>query len=1313
MAQQQQSAAAAYQQPLPPTPPAGDVGGTNTGSPNTTGTVATPLSSTPASSQPVNKPQPGAPGQTPSLHPEIRSVVGLTIAHAHKIYFSGPLVRRIERQADGQRPHKDEGWTEVWAQLGGTTLSIWDMKEVQEASRQGKEVPPAYVNVTDAFIQVLGSVTVPATANSPPKRYTNVLTLNTAGSNLLLFSCPSTGALISWASALRLSAWEKSRLEEIYTAHLIRVTLSSRDYPTSLFRGKLEGWAQIRIAGQTDWKRVWVSISEGASPDSRSTGSPTPAQQAQVQTIGGKKRRMSSLFTKEHNEPHSTLPDRATIAMYSGMKPKEKKKPLLTMTNVSQAFAVYPERPELIPRSSLIKLEGTFGDEELAMSMKSREGWILIMPSMEQLNQQSTQSNEMLKWVIALHDAFKLYGRPQGWTWDPRDPASLMFGYPVGPQKEPRLPAPLSKDSQSEQHDAASNAPSDNALSLKQPHPSVPPHPAPVLQPSTSSSSRNDFVNEAGALFFMQQNGENNHASTSEQAPRQEPVSFDDDDSDVDASKAPSRQITAFGSDSISLKSSQDSSRHAPIRQNTPMAFTERPSASNADVNDLPTAKSATNSPQPPPSSGLFAESRLGSDRGYANRSTLGRKPSGARAPQPVSKGFSGQVAGYASSSQTQLLPSQYEDSEGEDAGDSFNSRPKKQQQSPETKSSSSMAPAEVSTKQPLDAGSSFDDGNDEVLAALAYLDVNESAQKSVAASDSIGSNGGPLEKAQPPPPPVAITESSSGSAFKSSFAPSKQAEERKKKAQAQQAALQAAVNKPGRANGKKGKSQTAGGWAESSDEEEEEEEEEEDDEVDSDGEPAQAIPPRMQQQQQQQQQQAAIQAQQQSFVAPQSSVYPSVGGGDMQSAYSHLRPPRTLPQPPMGSRPSPNDFDGQHVPRRQPSDQYLDNTRRTYYEEGPQIRNKPEGPAPGAARQTVWSQVLEAGRPGANFHPPNEPSHPVRDTFVQLEPSETMTKAFTPQGLLSAGMQDKQDRSAKRQEELARETGASLINVPNKPPPPQTGLLGAISAHERERKREGGVGAALTEREREKRVAEERQRRFDEQQRQQLDQMQQGGSMYGAPYGFNPMMNPMMMGMNPMMGMAPMMTGQPGMNPMMTGGGLNPMMTGGGMNPMMGYGMMPGFNPQHLFAAQQAAQAYQNAMMAFSVAGSQVGGDGGNGGGANPQQPMNPMMGQGNMGFDPRMSMNLMGMGMMGGMGMGPPMMNPTPLGAQNTGMSQFDPRAGDQGQLGLTPPGNQNLSTPNSQFGSGNNSPIGRGSSPLRQSETPQRSRPTSPGA
>ena len=262
------------------------------------------------------------------------------------------------------------------------------------------------------------------------------------------------------------------------------------------------------------------------------------------------------------------------------------------------------------------------------------------------------------------------------------------------------------------------------------------------------------------------------------------------------------------------------------------------------------------------------------------------------------------------------------------------------------------------------------------------------------------------------------------------------------------------------------------------------------------------------------------------------------------------------------------------------------------------------------------------------------------------------MTKAFAVHGLLSAGLQDRQERSAKRQEEVAKETGASLVNVPMKPPPPQTGLLGAVSAHERERKREGGLGATLTARERDRRLAEERQRKLDDFQKQQLE-MVQNGSMYGQQFGpgFNPMMaNPMMMGANPMMG-------------------------GWGFNPMMG-------NPQQqqMFAAQQAAaQAYQQAMMSFSqnvgpnpVGGEGAGGMGGMGGGmgmggmgspamlspmATGQQGLNPMMtGQ----FDPRMSMMgmpmmpMMGMGM--GMGMGP--MNP-----MMTGQSGMSPGMGGMG--------------------------------------------------
>lgn len=233
----------------------------------------------------------------------------------------------------------------------------------------------------------------------------------------------------------------------------------ARDIPTTLVRGKTEGWVRVRIAGQTDWKRLWMSVTsavDGPTPSetpgsSINTapggvgGSPVPP------VTGPKKRRMSSLFSRDPS-PGPPVAAKAMITMYSSPKPKDKKKALLTMKDVTQAFAVYPERPELISRSTIIKVEGQLGDEDAAGALKSREAWLLVMPELES---GLGQAAEMLKWVvgecpppprisrgqrsidlIALHDAFQIYGRPAAWTWDPRDPISLMFGYPVGPHKD-------------------------------------------------------------------------------------------------------------------------------------------------------------------------------------------------------------------------------------------------------------------------------------------------------------------------------------------------------------------------------------------------------------------------------------------------------------------------------------------------------------------------------------------------------------------------------------------------------------------------------------------------------------------------------------------------------------------------------------------------------------------------------------------------------------------------------------------------------------------------------------------------------------
>ncbi|KAI0065314.1 hypothetical protein BV25DRAFT_162900 [Artomyces pyxidatus] len=1388
------------------------------------------------------------PGGPPPLHPEIRSVVQLTLAHVHKVYFSGPLVRRIERHPDGHQPAKDEGWRDVWAQLGGTTLSVWDMKEIEEASKVGKEVPPTYINITDAFVNVLGAVTIPASGTSPAKKYSNVVTVNSAGSNLLLFSCPSTIALISWATAFRLAAWEKSRLEEIYTAHLIRITFDGREIPTPLVRHRMEGWVRLRMAGQTDWKRLWMVVSSGSSPEALSPSS--AEHHPGAPEAPRNKRRLSNLFSSREEHPDQMPISRSIVSFYSSHKPKDRKRPFLTFQDVSQAFAVYPERPELITRSTLMKLEGTFGDEEVAGGMRGREGWILVMPELEHgLN----QATEMLKWLIGLHDAFQLYGRPKEHSWDPRDPASMMFAYPVGPHRDnlflereaaetmdprddrtsavrsrllnilldrmqglpprrsagahssmpPTLPPLHSSDS--ERGTGGGNA-SNTSGSTPQLPPfsfgsSEPPRdPAKrILTPITEGSQASPEYRQTEQTRSLSLGGDGtvrpplrpailsppeerrtdgpvldgpvNVSPTSFSQQQSSPGLRNEGSPNTSFSRPSPKPNQSFSrSVSNAMISTDDHSNPAntsnvpstaSIKTNNSSFATSPPPLSPTTSSNPPASISAAPPPRTPspkysiltsPHSMLDSPIRgPGEYRAFVDNSERtaatrlpATPPMSPRGPLPPSKLSSPAIAPEPEHEDTSDLfqeagalyymqqfeqetprhvppqPTSEEEDEEEDntsdeeevkapppsvatkavsplrpranspavqpagtrsppaaAGQWTRSPPVPHPKSPTLEHGSDRRPIgaraapssnrhDSSLSLPVrspDPYSSREDASDihrrqemsshledpdaDALAALTFLEQDEHVDPSAPSASQLASSP-PPPPSQAPPSVVVEPEDRSSSPgsdaqYKSSFAPSRTAMERKAKSEAQQAAHEAATHRPGRAAGKaRVKAKSHGAWGDSSDEEEEEEEEEED--VDSDGEPTAPV---------------------RDNRSPSGSMqpgqpgapYPSTSSGDSSYPPSQVRGPRTLPQVP-GSRSQ--EYDSEDPQQRRFPDQYSE--RRTFYEDS--VRPSTGGtsgipthaPAPVPSRH-MWSQVLDPGRaPGSVPENINN-----RDTFVQLDsPAQTLTKAFTPHGLLSVGLQDKQDRSAKKQEELARESGASLVNVPNKPPPPQTGLLGAITAHERDRKREGGVGATLTEREREKRLAEERQRKLDDYQRQQLEQMAQGGSMYGGQQfpGYNPMMNPMMMGMNPM------------------------------MSGYMGYpGMMPAFaNPQHMYAAQQAAQAYQQTMMALSQAGSQVGGEGGGGG---TPAPLNPMMTGASMGgFDPRFSMMMpmmspmpmggmgpMGSGMgMGGMGGGMGGMAPggmAPMGMQMTGGSAFDPRFSqfDPG-LALQPP-------------------------------------------
>jgi CCR4-NOT transcriptional complex subunit CAF120 len=166
-----------------------------------------------------------------------------------------------------------------------------------------------------------------------------------------------------------------------------------------LVRGKIEGWARVRIAGQTDWKKFWVVVQEGAEGIDHVPTGPERANGAAGPATLVKKNRMSSIFSSKDSPPASSLPPKPIISMFLSPKPKDRRKPALSISSVSQAYAMYPDRPELISKSTLIKIEGTFGDEETAAALRLREGWASIMPELEN---NTGQAAEILKWVVGM-----------------------------------------------------------------------------------------------------------------------------------------------------------------------------------------------------------------------------------------------------------------------------------------------------------------------------------------------------------------------------------------------------------------------------------------------------------------------------------------------------------------------------------------------------------------------------------------------------------------------------------------------------------------------------------------------------------------------------------------------------------------------------------------------------------------------------------------------------------------------------------------------------------------------------------------------
>ena len=295
---------------------------------------------------------------------------------------------------------------------------------------------------------------------------------------------------------------------------------------------------------------------------------------------------------------------------------------------------------------------------------------------------------------------------------------------------------------------------------------------------SSPRDESNDFINEAGALYYMQQSVAS--SSGSHPQPSMQPHSAGDDTSpDESDARLNNKRL------SIATKSAVDGKRRS-----TAVAFNG--TNTNTDTG------TTTNEYSPPKIMAPTSPGRLS-----PSRSGLGRKPSGARAQSATTtRPYNG-----AESISSQTLPETDED-----------------MPSDHKRETSDLA---------------YNDETGEAYAALTYLDLTDAQDLVMESSTApLGQKIEPLHiqpaenvsSSSPQPGPA----TGDAVAYKSTFAPTNKAAERKLKAKAQQAAAHAATHRPGRANGKR-KMKNAGAW-ESSEEEEEEEEEEEDDDMDSDG---------------------------------------------------------------------------------------------------------------------------------------------------------------------------------------------------------------------------------------------------------------------------------------------------------------------------------------------------------------------------------------------------------------------------------------------------------------------------------------------
>lgn len=291
-------------------------------------------------------------------------------AYEKKVYIEGYLQKKNDLKSNGTSCNANK-WTVWYVELCGPVLSLWEASDTSPS----QDIFPQYINITDSTVHIEPTI-------SP-----NAFSLNSAGANRYILQAPDSEALRRWVLAIRLSCFECSRIQEIYTrAFICRpqytkfLTINKKSHVTAT------GFLHVRFPNATGWKQYWVVVTN--------------------------QKRQKGLFSKK------ATPSTGRIMFYESKKAKY---PVMTLQQVVQAYTVYPESPKLISMATLFKIEGSLYQTYSGKDLK------LVNASSSALLMTSTTA-ELVEWLIHVFDCFQLYGRPQSFLNDPFNPKALDFG---------------------------------------------------------------------------------------------------------------------------------------------------------------------------------------------------------------------------------------------------------------------------------------------------------------------------------------------------------------------------------------------------------------------------------------------------------------------------------------------------------------------------------------------------------------------------------------------------------------------------------------------------------------------------------------------------------------------------------------------------------------------------------------------------------------------------------------------------------------------------------------------------------------------